>query len=122
MAALIGALPQEIVFTSGATESNNLAILGAAAANADRGRHIITMRTEHKAVLDPCRHLERHGSQVTTLLPEPSGLLRPQALAAALRPDTVLVSIMGVNNETGVQQDIAAPRRAVSRARCHLPL
>jgi cysteine desulfurase len=106
VAALIGALPQEIVFTSGATESNNLAILGVAAASADRGRHVITMRTEHKAVLDPCRHLERHGAPVTYLAPEPSGLLHPQALAAALRPDTVLVSIMGANNETGVRQDI----------------
>jgi cysteine desulfurase len=94
------------VFTSGATESNNLAILGVAAASADRGRHVITMRTEHKAVLDPCRHLERHGAPVTYLAPEPSGLLHPQALAAALRPDTVLVSIMGANNETGVRQDI----------------
>ena len=122
VAALIGALPQEIVFTSGATESNNLAILGVAAASADRGRHVITMRTEHKAVLDPCRHLERHGAPVTYLAPEPSGLLRPQALAAALRPDTVLVSIMGANNETGVHAGHRGPRGAVSRARRHLPL
>jgi cysteine desulfurase len=116
VAALIGASPEEIVFTSGATESNNLAILGVAAATADRGRHLITMRTEHKAVLDPCRHLERHGAQLTYLAPEASGALPPQALAAALRPDTVLVSIMCVNNETGVRQDIAA-LAALCRAR-----
>ena len=107
VAALIGASPDEIVFTSGATESDNLAILGGALASADRGRHIVTMRTEHKAVLDPCRHLERMGSRVTYLTPTPSGLLSPEALAAALRPDTVLVSVMYANNETGVLQDIA---------------
>jgi cysteine desulfurase len=108
VAALIGATPDEIIFTSGATESDNLAILGCALANADRGRHIVTMRTEHKAVLDPCRHLERTGSQVTYLTPAANGVLAPEALAAALRPDTVLVSVMCVNNETGVLQDIAA--------------
>jgi cysteine desulfurase len=108
VAALIGATADEIIFTSGATESDNLAILGCALANADRGRHIITMRTEHKAVLDPCRHLERTGARVTYLAPAPSGVLAPEALAAALRPDTILVSVMCVNNETGVLQDIAA--------------
>ena len=108
VAALIGALPQEIVFTSGATESNNLAILGVAAASADHGRHVITMRTEHKAVLDPCRHLERRGAPLTYLSPGASGVLEPRLLAAALRPDTVLVSIMAANSETGVRQDIGA--------------
>jgi cysteine desulfurase len=108
VAALIGATDEEIVFTSGATESNNLAILGIAQANADRGRHIVTMRTEHKAVLDPCRHLERAGFAVTYLTPTRTGVLEPAALAAALRPDTLLVSVMYANNETGVLQDIAA--------------
>ena len=108
VAALIGASEEQIVFTSGATESNNLAILGIAQANADRGRHIVTLRTEHKAVLDPCRHLERSGFAVTYLTPARNGLLEPAALAAALRPDTLLVSVMYANNETGVLQDIAA--------------
>ncbi|HTX23211.1 MAG TPA: aminotransferase class V-fold PLP-dependent enzyme [Steroidobacteraceae bacterium] len=108
VAALIGAEPQEIVFTSGATESDNLAVLGIARANAARGRHIVTSRIEHKAVLDPCRRLEREGFRVTYLTPEPSGLLDPGAVAAALSPDTVLVSIMHVNNEIGVIEDIAA--------------
>jgi cysteine desulfurase len=108
VAALVGADPAEIVFTSGATESNNLAILGVARANADRGRHLVTARTEHKAVLDPCKHLEKAGFQVTYLTPERSGLVPVAALAAALRPDTQLVSLMGVNNEIGVVQDLAA--------------
>jgi cysteine desulfurase len=108
VAALIGAAADEIVFTSGATESNNLAILGIAKANADRGRHIVTVRTEHKAVLDPCRQLERSGFTVTYLTPARTGLLAPAALAAALRPDTLLVSVMYANNETGVLQDIGA--------------
>ncbi|HEY2807233.1 MAG TPA: aminotransferase class V-fold PLP-dependent enzyme [Steroidobacteraceae bacterium] len=108
VAALIGAADEQIVFTSGATESNNLAILGIAQANADRGRHIVTLRTEHKAVLDPCRHLERSGFTVTYLTPARSGLLDPAKLAAALRADTLLVSVMYANNETGVLQDIAA--------------
>jgi cysteine desulfurase len=108
VAALIGAAAEQIVFTSGATESYNLAILGIAQANADRGRHIVTLRTEHKAVLDPCRHLERAGFTVTYLTPARSGVLEPAALAAALRPDTLLVSVMHANNETGVLQDITA--------------
>jgi cysteine desulfurase len=116
VAALIGAASEDIVFTSGATESNNLAILGLARANADRGRHIVTLRTEHKAVLDPCRSLERSGFTVSYLTPARSGLLDPSALAAALRPDTLLVSVMYANNETGVLQDIAA-LGAVCRAR-----
>lgn len=108
VAALIGAASDEIVFTSGATESNNLTLLGVARANADRGRHVITARTEHKAVLDPCRRLAREGFQITYLSPERSGVVTPAAVAAALRSDTQLVSLMCVNNEIGVLQDIAA--------------
>jgi cysteine desulfurase len=108
VAALIGAAASEIVFTSGATESNNLAILGAARANAHRGRHIVSSRIEHKAVLDPVKRLEREGFAVTRVTPDRSGRVDPQAVAAALRPDTVLVSIMLVNNEIGVIQDIPA--------------
>src|SRR5579863_2137551 len=108
VAALIGAREEEIVFTSGATESDNLAVLGVAHANADRGRHVVTARTEHKAVLDPCKRLEKEGFRVTYLVPEGSGLVSAAAVAAALQPDTQLVSLMGANNETGVVQDIAA--------------
>jgi cysteine desulfurase len=108
VAALINADPSEIIWTSGATESNNLAIKGAAHYYRKKGRHLVTCKTEHKAVLDPCRHLEREGWQVTYLDPEPTGLLDLSRLAAALRDDTVLVSVMQVNNETGVIQDLAA--------------
>jgi cysteine desulfurase len=108
VAALIGAQPEDIVFTSGATESNNLAILGIARANADRKRHIITTRIEHKAVLDPCKQLEREGFTVTYLAPNANGTITLDAVEAWLRPDTALVSIMHVNNETGVIQDIRA--------------
>jgi cysteine desulfurase len=108
VATLLGAEPDEIIFTSGATESNNLAILGTARANADRGRHIITARIEHKAVLDPCKRLEREGFAVTYLTPDRQGRVDSAAVRAALRPDTILVSIMFVNNEIGVIQDIAA--------------
>ncbi|TLY80825.1 MAG: aminotransferase class V-fold PLP-dependent enzyme [Gammaproteobacteria bacterium] len=108
VAALIGAEPEEIVFTSGATESNNLTILGLARANADRRRHIVTSRIEHKAVLDPCKRLEKEGFNVTYLTPDRSGRIDPDAVRAALRPDTVLVSIMYVNNEIGVMQDVEA--------------
>lgn len=108
VAALIGADPREIVWTSGATESDNLAIKGAAHFYRQKGNHIITMRTEHKAVLDTCRQLEREGFQVTYLDPEPDGLLDLDKLAAAIRPDTTLISVMHVNNEIGVIQDIAA--------------
>jgi cysteine desulfurase len=108
VAALIGAEPDEITFTSGATESNNLAILGVARANSDRGRHVITTRIEHKAVLDPCKHLEREGFTVTYLTPDRQGRLDPDSVRAALRPDTILVSIMFVNNEIGVVNDIGA--------------
>ena len=108
VATLIGAAPEEIVFTSGATESNNLAILGAARANAYRGRHIVSSRIEHKAVLDPLQRLEKEGFSITLLPPDRRGRIDPEAVAAALRPQTVLTSIMLVNNEIGVIQDIAA--------------
>jgi cysteine desulfurase len=107
VAALLGAEPEEIVFTSGATESNNLAVLGVARANGDRGRHIVTSRIEHKAVLDPCKRLEREGFEVTYVTPDTSGRIAPDTVRAALRAETVLVSIMHVNNEIGVVQDIA---------------
>ena len=108
VAELVGADPKEIVFTSGATESDNLAIKGAAHFYQKKGRHIVTMKTEHKAVLDSCRQLEREGYEVTYLDPEPDGLLDLDKLQAALRDDTTLVSIMHVNNEIGVIQDIEA--------------
>ncbi|MEY4474737.1 MAG: cysteine desulfurase IscS [Pseudomonadota bacterium] len=107
IAALVGADPREIVFTSGATESNNLAIKGAANFYQKKGKHVITCKTEHKAVLDTCRQLEREGFDVTYLAPQPNGIIDLKQLDAAMREDTVLVSIMHVNNEIGVVQDIA---------------
>jgi cysteine desulfurase len=108
VAALIGADPKEIVWTSGATESDNLAIKGVASFYGKKGKHIVTCKTEHKAVLDTCRQLEREGFEVTYLDPEPNGLLDLGKLRAAIRPDTILVSVMHVNNEIGVIQDLAA--------------
>ncbi len=108
IADLLNADPREIVFTSGATESDNLAIKGAAHFYAKQGKHIITCKTEHKAVLDTTRQLEREGFEVTYLEPESNGLIDLTKLEAAMRDDTVLVSIMHVNNEIGVIQDIAA--------------
>ena len=108
VAALIGADSREIVWTSGATESNNLAIKGAAQFRAGKGKHLITVKTEHKAVLDTMRELERTGFEVSYLDVQPDGLLDLDVLAAAIRPDTTLVSVMFVNNEIGVIQDIAA--------------
>lgn len=108
VARLIGASPAAIVFTSGATEADNLAILGAARGNAARGRHVVSVRTEHRAVLGACARLEREGFRVTLLAPGRDGLIEPAAVAAALAPDTTLVSVMLVNNEIGVLQDIAA--------------
>ncbi|HQW08022.1 MAG TPA: aminotransferase class V-fold PLP-dependent enzyme [Steroidobacteraceae bacterium] len=108
VAALIGAQPGEIVFTSGATEASNLAILGTARANADRRQHLVTARTEHRATLDPVRQLEKEGFAVTWLTPGPQGRLAVEDVRAALRPDTLLVSIMHVNNETGAVQEVAA--------------
>jgi cysteine desulfurase len=108
VAALINADAKEIVWTSGATESDNLAIKGVAQFYNKKGKHIVTCKTEHKAVLDTCRQLERDGFEVTYLDPEPSGLIDHGKLQAAIRPDTILISIMHVNNEIGVIQDIAA--------------
>ena len=108
VAALLNADPKEIVWTSGATEGDNLALKGAAHFYQGKGRHIITVKTEHKAVLDTVRELERQGFEATYLSPEPNGLLDLDKLKAALRPDTILVSVMMVNNEIGVIQDIAA--------------
>ena len=108
VAALLNADAREIIWTSGATESDNLAIKGAAHFYRKNGKHIVTLKTEHKAVLDSCRQLEREGYEVTYLEPESSGLLDLEKLTQALRDDTVLVSVMHVNNEIGVVQDIEA--------------
>ncbi len=108
VADLVNADPKEIVWTSGATESDNLAIKGAAHFYNKRGKHLITLKTEHKAVLDTCRQLEREGYEVTYLDPEPSGLLDLDKFREAIREDTILASIMHVNNEIGVIQDIKA--------------
>ncbi|MCG8038123.1 MAG: IscS subfamily cysteine desulfurase [Candidatus Thiodiazotropha taylori] len=108
VADLVNADPKEIVWTSGATESNNLAIKGVAEFYVKKGRHIITCKTEHKAVLDTCRQLERQGYEITYMDPEPTGLIDLQKLESALRDDTILVSIMHVNNEIGVIQNIEA--------------
>jgi len=106
VADLIGADPREIVWTSGATESNNLALKGAAQFYKSRGKHLITVKTEHKAVLDTMRELERQGFEVTYLDVQDDGMLNMDALKAAIRPDTILISVMFVNNEIGVIQDI----------------
>ncbi len=108
VAELIGADPREIVWTSGATESNNLAIKGAAHFYKSRGKHLITVKTEHKAVLDTMRELERQGFEVTYLDVQADGLLSMDAIKAAIRPDTILISVMFVNNEIGVIQDVTA--------------
>jgi cysteine desulfurase len=108
VAALIHAQPDEIVFTSGATEADNLAIIGGARFRQGDGRHLITALTEHKAVLESCRYLAREGWRVTWLKPDAEGVIAPAAVEAAMEPDTVLVSVMHANNETGVVQDVAA--------------
>ncbi len=108
VASVVGCSPEALVFTSGATESDNLAILGAAQFYQRKGRHLITMATEHKAVLDSFKHLETEGFEVTYLAPKPDGLLDLEALLEAIRPETILVSVMQVNNEIGVIQDIEA--------------
>jgi cysteine desulfurase len=108
VAASVGAASPEVVWTSGATEANNLAIFGVAQYYREYGRHIVTARTEHKAVLDPCRELERRGWRVSYLAPDSGGVIHPDQVAAALQADTVLVSIMHVNNEIGVIQDISS--------------
>lgn len=108
VAKLVNADPKEIVWTSGATEAINLALKGAAHFYKAKGKHLITVRTEHKAVLDTMRELEREGYEVTYLTPEPNGLLDLEKFKAAIRPDTIVVSVMYVNNEIGVIQDISA--------------
>ncbi|MDO6564860.1 IscS subfamily cysteine desulfurase [Amphritea sp. 1_MG-2023] len=108
VADLLNADPREIVWTSGATESDNLAIKGVAHFYQKKGKHIITSKIEHKAVLDTCRQLEREGFEVTYLDPDQDGIIQPEAVKAALRDDTILVSLMHVNNEIGVINDIAA--------------
>ncbi len=108
VAKLVGADPKEIIWTSGATESNNLAIKGAAHFYQGKGKHLVTVMTEHKAVIDTMRHLESEGYEVTYLMPETNGLVDMEKFTAALRPDTILASVMLVNNEIGVIQDIAS--------------
>ncbi len=108
LGALLNVDPQTLIWTSGATESDNLAIMGGAHYRAHRGKHLLTMPTEHKAVTDAFQQLEKEGFEVTWLTPDSNGQLNPEALAAALRPDSQLASIMFVNNETGVIQDIEA--------------
>lgn len=108
VASSIGATPESIIWTSGATEANNLAIKGAAQFYQRKGKHIVTMASEHKAVLGPCKMLERSGYEVSYLSPDAHGLLDLELLKKTLRKDTVLVSVMHVNNETGVIQDISA--------------
>jgi cysteine desulfurase len=123
VAAAVGAQATDVVFTSGATEANNLAIFGTAQYYRDSGRHIVTARTEHKSVLDPCKELERRGWSVTYLVPDADGVLDPERVAAAVRPETVLVSVMHVNNETGVIQDVGAIAELCARsgpARVHV--
>lgn len=116
VADLLHCDPREIVWTSGATEADNLALKGVAAFYADKGRHIITSCIEHKAVLDSCKYLESQGFELTYLKPDNAGRVSPEQLAAAIRPDTVLVSLMHVNNEIGTANDIAALGE-VTRAR-----
>jgi cysteine desulfurase len=116
VAALVGAHPAQIVWTSGATEADNLALLGAARFYQSRGRHLVTSRTEHPAVLEPCRQLEREGFEVTYLKPGTDGIVTPGQVESALRPDTILVSLMHVNNEIGVVQDVGSIGR-LCRAR-----
>ncbi len=106
VAGLLNASPKEVLWTSGATEANNLALLGTARAGRDRGRHLITVATEHKAVLDPMAHLEREGFEVTVLPVSAGGRVAAEAVEAALRPDTLLVSVMAANNEIGTLQPI----------------
>ncbi|MGB8327652.1 MAG: aminotransferase class V-fold PLP-dependent enzyme, partial [Steroidobacteraceae bacterium] len=108
VARLIGGHAEEIVFTSGATEANNLALLGVLRANRDRGRHLVTFRTEHKSVIDPAHQLEKEGFLVTWLTPDRGGSVDPGAIRAAIRDETLLVSVMHVNNEIGVIADVAA--------------
>jgi cysteine desulfurase len=116
VASLVGARPAQLIWTSGATEADNLALLGAARFYRSRGRHVVTARTEHPAVLDACHQLEREGFAVTYLVPGSDGIVVPAQVESALRPETILVSLMHVNNEIGVVQDIGAVGR-LCRAR-----
>src|SRR5215471_9013064 len=111
--ALIGGSGKEIVITSGATESINLALKGAASFHAERGKHVITAQTEHKATLDTCKRLERDGFRVTYMAVPPDGVLTPEAVLAALEPDTIVVSFMAANNEIGVVHPIAEIAHAI---------
>ncbi len=111
VASAVGALPEQVIWTSGATEADNLALFGAARYQCGRGRHLVTSRTEHPAVLDCCRQLEREGFEVTYLKPGTDGIVQPSQVEAALRPDTILVSLMHVQNEIGVVQDVGAVGR-----------
>ena len=123
VAAAVGASSADVVWTSGATEANNLAIFGVTGYYANQGRHIITSRTEHKAVLDPCWELERRGWRVTWLTPGPDGIVAPEQVEAALEGDTILVSLMHVNNEIGAVQDIRSIAAVCARhggARLHV--
>lgn len=106
VAGLINAAPQEVVFTSGSTEGCNLALKGIFEMYAAKGKHIITCATEHKAVLDTCKHLERQGAEITYLTVGPDGLINPEVLQKAIRPDTILIAVMYANNETGVIQPV----------------
>lgn len=115
LASLLNVNPASLLWTSGATEADNLAIMGAARQRAHRGKHLVTMRTEHKAVVDVFRALEKQGFDVTWLEPDPDGRLPIERFAAALRDDTQLASIMQVNNETGAMQDIAAIGEACAK-------
>ena len=121
VADLINADPREIVWTSGATESDNLAIKGAANFYSKKGRHIVSSRIEHKAVLDTCRQLEREGYEVTYLEPDRDGLITPEMVASVLRDDTTLVSLMHVNNEIGVINDHRRHWRVDPGAQNYLP-
>ncbi len=111
VAGVVGAAPEQVIWTSGATEADNLALFGAARYQRAKGRHLVTSRTEHPAVLDSCRQLEREGLEVTYLKPGPDGIVQPSQVEAALRPDTILVSLMHVQNEIGVVQDVGAVGR-----------
>ncbi len=106
VARVVGAAPEQVIWTSGATEADNLALFGAARFHRAKGRHLVTSRTEHPAVLDCCRQLEREGFEVTYLKPGPDGIVQPSQVEAALKPDTILVSLMQVQNEIGVVQDV----------------
>ncbi|MCJ7451949.1 MAG: aminotransferase class V-fold PLP-dependent enzyme [Steroidobacteraceae bacterium] len=111
VARVVGAAPEQVIWTSGATEADNLALFGAARFHRAKGRHLVTSRTEHPAVLDCCRQLEREGFEVTYLKPGPDGIVQPSQVEAALKPETILVSLMHVQNEIGVVQDVGAVGR-----------